>query len=144
MGSFKRLPALSASPPGLEAGARPSPERGRPPRSIPMLASIGGQPFDSPSYIFEVKWNGVRALAFPGAKEVGYRTDTCGTLRSGTRSCSGSPGGCLPSFLAAEAAMVSDLRLSGGGRLLRYRQAAVRDSRAYGRSKAKISLPPRP
>jgi bifunctional non-homologous end joining protein LigD len=39
--------------------------RGRLPRSIePMLARPGGQPFDSPSHIFEVLWDGVRALAF--------------------------------------------------------------------------------
>ncbi len=63
--------SYAAPPPGLDAGARPSAERGRLPRSIqPMLASIGGQPFDSPSYIFEVKWDGVRALVFPGAKEM--------------------------------------------------------------------------
>jgi bifunctional non-homologous end joining protein LigD len=29
---------------------------------LPMLA-VRGQPFDSPEYLFEVKWNGVRALA---------------------------------------------------------------------------------
>ena len=58
-------------PRGLEVGAQPIAERGPLPRAIqPMLASIGGQPFDSPSYIFEVKWDGVRALAFPGAREI--------------------------------------------------------------------------
>src|SRR3972149_1286773 len=48
-----------------QPGAQPS-SRQRPlPRSIePMLAALGGQPFDSPSHIFEVKWDGVRALAF--------------------------------------------------------------------------------
>ncbi|HEU4759910.1 MAG TPA: non-homologous end-joining DNA ligase [Dehalococcoidia bacterium] len=30
----------------------------------PMLAAPGGEPFDSPSHVFEVKWDGVRALAF--------------------------------------------------------------------------------
>jgi len=29
---------------------------------LPMLA-VAGEPFDSPEYLFEVKWNGVRALA---------------------------------------------------------------------------------
>jgi ATP-dependent DNA ligase len=31
-------------------------------RLLPMLA-VAGQPFDSPEYLFEVKWDGVRALA---------------------------------------------------------------------------------
>jgi bifunctional non-homologous end joining protein LigD/DNA ligase-1 len=31
-------------------------------RFLPMLA-VRGEPFDSPEYLFEVKWNGVRALA---------------------------------------------------------------------------------
>lgn len=35
---------------------------------LPMLA-VAGQPFDSPEYLYEVKWNGVRALA---AKEAGH------------------------------------------------------------------------
>jgi DNA ligase D-like protein (predicted ligase) len=35
------------------------------PSSIePMLASLARQPFDSPDHIFELKWDGVRALAF--------------------------------------------------------------------------------
>ena len=34
---------------------------------LPMLA-VAGQPFDGPEYLFEVKWNGVRALT---AKEAG-------------------------------------------------------------------------
>ena len=31
-------------------------------RYLPMLA-VPAEPFDSPEYLFEVKWNGVRALA---------------------------------------------------------------------------------
>jgi ATP-dependent DNA ligase len=31
-------------------------------RVLPMLA-VRGEPFDSPEYLFEVKWNGIRALA---------------------------------------------------------------------------------
>ena len=31
-------------------------------RIWPMLAARG-EPFDSPEYLFEVKWNGIRALA---------------------------------------------------------------------------------
>ena len=58
-------PEPSYATPSPRPRAQPS---GRPaalPRSIePMLAALGGQPFDSPSHIFEVKWDGVRALAF--------------------------------------------------------------------------------
>ena len=31
-------------------------------RCLPMLAARGA-PFDSAEYLFEVKWNGIRALA---------------------------------------------------------------------------------
>jgi ATP-dependent DNA ligase len=31
-------------------------------RIAPMLAVVG-EPFDSPEYLFEIKWDGVRALA---------------------------------------------------------------------------------
>ncbi len=36
--------------------------------SLPMLA-VAGAPFDSPDYLFEVKWDGVRALAACGPQE---------------------------------------------------------------------------
>ena len=49
----------------------PSAQRGPLPRTIqPMLAVLGWEPFDSPSHIFEVKWDGVRALAFVEAGKV--------------------------------------------------------------------------
>ncbi len=48
-----------AAAPGLDPGGTP----GRlPDRVPPMLAKIG-QPFDSPEHLFEVKWDGVRAVA---------------------------------------------------------------------------------
>jgi bifunctional non-homologous end joining protein LigD len=37
-------------------------ERVRSDRCWPMLA-VPGEPFDSTDYLFEVKWNGIRALA---------------------------------------------------------------------------------
>ena len=37
-------------------------------RPLPMLA-VAGTPFDSPEYLFEVKWDGVRALAACGLGE---------------------------------------------------------------------------
>src|SRR3990172_7814242 len=60
-------PEPSYATPSTKPGAQPAGL----PRSIePMLASLGGQPFDSPSHIFEVKWDGVRALAFVEDGEV--------------------------------------------------------------------------
>src|SRR4030065_531746 len=60
-------PEPSYATPSTQPGAQPA----RPPRSIEtMLAALGGQPFDSPSHIFEVKWDGVRALAFVEDGEV--------------------------------------------------------------------------
>lgn len=59
--------AMGAAEPSPQ---RPSPRpasahRARLPLTIePMLATMGGEPFDSPQYIFEIKWDGVRALAF--------------------------------------------------------------------------------
>src|SRR3972149_11617559 len=48
-----------------QPGAQPSSRQPPLPRVIePMRAALGGQPFDSPSHIFEVKWDGVRAFAF--------------------------------------------------------------------------------
>ena len=64
-------PEPSYAAPSAQPGAQPSSRQGRLPRSIePMLAALGGQPFDSPSHIFEVKWDGVRALAFIEGGEV--------------------------------------------------------------------------
>jgi ATP-dependent DNA ligase len=40
------------------------------PRVMPMLA-VAAEPFDSPEYCFEVKWDGVRALA--AVDETGWR-----------------------------------------------------------------------
>jgi bifunctional non-homologous end joining protein LigD len=64
-------PEPSYAAPSSQPGAQPSSRRGALPRSIePMLAALGGQPFDSPSHIFEVKWDGVRAFAFIEGGEV--------------------------------------------------------------------------
>jgi bifunctional non-homologous end joining protein LigD len=37
-----------------------------PPVLQPMLATPGGKPFDDPKWLFEVKWDGVRTLAYLG------------------------------------------------------------------------------
>lgn len=44
---------------------RPSPEQLRvtPPTFEPMLATLRDDPFDDPSWLYEVKWDGVRAIA---------------------------------------------------------------------------------
>lgn len=42
----------------------PLPRPAPPPAIEPMLATGGGTPFDSPDWLFEVKWDGVRTLAF--------------------------------------------------------------------------------
>ena len=56
---------------GLGAREALSIEHGRIEGAIPpMLAVLGGEPFDSAAHIFEVKWDGVRALAFMGPAEV--------------------------------------------------------------------------
>ena len=37
---------------------------------IPMLANLAREPFDSPDYIFELKWDGIRAIAYVEAGQV--------------------------------------------------------------------------
>jgi bifunctional non-homologous end joining protein LigD len=46
------------------AGALPS--KPMPPVLQPTLATPGGKPFDDPTWIFEVKWDGVRTFAYLG------------------------------------------------------------------------------
>ena len=53
------------------AGRQPGPSAGRLPAQIkPMLATAAAEPFDSPDHIFELKLDGVRAIAFVEAGEV--------------------------------------------------------------------------
>ncbi len=52
----------------------PLPELGAVPRSLrPMLPMAALEPFDSPEHQFEVAWDGLRALAFVGDKEIELR-----------------------------------------------------------------------
>src|SRR5207344_173043 len=46
--------------PGELDGARKS---AMPARVEPMLATLGEHPFSDPNWLFEIKWDGVRALA---------------------------------------------------------------------------------
>ena len=53
------------TPPRPAAGQRPGPHAGRLPAQLkPMLATAAPEPFDSPDHIFELKLDGVRAIAF--------------------------------------------------------------------------------
>ncbi|MGH2721485.1 MAG: DNA polymerase ligase N-terminal domain-containing protein, partial [Actinomycetota bacterium] len=45
----------------LREDERPAPEP--PPPPDPMLATLGGKPFDDPAWSFEPKWDGIRAIA---------------------------------------------------------------------------------
>ncbi len=58
----RRDPSRAARAPGPP---RATAESGRLPHTIePMTACAGAEPFDSPAHIFEVLWDGVRAIAF--------------------------------------------------------------------------------
>lgn len=57
--------SYATSPLALPESEPASARRGKLPQVIqPMLAMLGGEPFDSPARVFEIKWDGVRALAF--------------------------------------------------------------------------------
>lgn len=51
------IPLQAAELPGARKGAMPS-------RLQPMLSTIGEGPFSDPHWLFEIKWDGVRALAW--------------------------------------------------------------------------------
>ncbi|HWY07443.1 MAG TPA: DNA ligase D [Candidatus Acidoferrales bacterium] len=52
----RAIPIQPAELQGARKGAMPS-------RVEPMLATLAGQPFSDPNWLFEIKWDGVRALA---------------------------------------------------------------------------------
>src|SRR5437667_1659374 len=51
------VPIRAAEVPGARKGAMPS-------RIAPMLATLAERPFSDPYWLFEIKWDGVRALAW--------------------------------------------------------------------------------
>ncbi len=55
----KRTPAIIQP-----ADLHPIRRAAMPSRIAPMLASLSSQPFSDPNWLFEIKWDGVRALAF--------------------------------------------------------------------------------
>jgi bifunctional non-homologous end joining protein LigD len=52
----RTIPIQANEVQGARKGAMPS-------RVEPMLATLAGQPFSDPNWLFEIKWDGVRALA---------------------------------------------------------------------------------
>lgn len=51
-----------------------------PPTIKPMLATLAAQPFDSTEHIFEVKWDGVRVLAFIEAGQLRLQGRNLGSI----------------------------------------------------------------
>ena len=81
------LPARAGSAGGLE-GAREAPM----PTSIePMLATLIEKPFSDPDWLFELKWDGMRVLAF--VRDGALNCDRAGA-ESSRRSFRNS--GCCP------------------------------------------------
>jgi bifunctional non-homologous end joining protein LigD len=85
-GSKKKIPAIPAEEMVGEdanvslveqAGAdvkdliRSAPKSSIPKKIKPMLATLVDEPFDDPDWVYEVKWDGYRALAFINKGEVG-------------------------------------------------------------------------
>jgi bifunctional non-homologous end joining protein LigD len=79
------MPVKSSPKPGKATGVKPSSasvtgKTGKATREVmptqisPMLATLVDQPFDKPGWIYEVKWDGYRALAFVDGKTVELRS----------------------------------------------------------------------
>lgn len=64
----KKAPSLKNLPGESFALARKSP---MPKDVIPMLATLVDEPFDNENWLFEIKWDGYRAVAYCDGKEVG-------------------------------------------------------------------------
>ncbi|HTF27598.1 MAG TPA: hypothetical protein VK625_02070, partial [Flavitalea sp.] len=56
------------------SGKRKTPATAMPKQLKPMLATLVDKPFDEPGWIYEVKWDGYRALAFVDKKNVDLRS----------------------------------------------------------------------
>src|SRR5262249_48654963 len=126
-------------PPGEHAGERrpaaqaPRPEEDRMmPVLLPMLATPAA-PFDAPEYLFEVKWDGVRALA---AVEAGHwRRAARGllrTLRSPFRSGASALAGNAPAAAGALARAAGPGERAGAGVFRRGRRVRARVLRRGG------------
>ena len=59
--------AVSFKPPGTVKAEMPQ-------HLTPMLATLIDKPFDKPGWIYEVKWDGYRALAYVDKKQVDLRS----------------------------------------------------------------------
>jgi bifunctional non-homologous end joining protein LigD len=61
-----RLRAVAADPPHADNAAKAARRSRRPPAPTPpepMLATLAAQPFSDPAWLYEIKWDGVRAFA---------------------------------------------------------------------------------
>jgi bifunctional non-homologous end joining protein LigD len=63
-GARKSAAKGSSSAASLVAGLEGAVKRTMPQAITPMLASVCDQPFDDPHWLFEIKWDGYRAVAF--------------------------------------------------------------------------------
>ena len=62
-----------------------------PAKVAPMLARAGTLPRDDDRWAFEIKWDGVRAIAYSSRAACAWRAATCARSRPATRSWRGSP-----------------------------------------------------
>ncbi|MDO8616326.1 MAG: hypothetical protein Q7T33_11430 [Dehalococcoidia bacterium] len=133
-----RLPRLRRAP------AAPSASPGRLPQIVePMLAVAGGDPFDSPAHVFEVLWDGVRAVAFVEGgrvrlqdgfgRDVTTRYPELGALAASASGGKGSGLAIDGVIVALDANGVPDI-----ARLLR--RAAVEDAAEAARLAAEVPV----
>jgi bifunctional non-homologous end joining protein LigD len=57
-------PFVPALPDAVDAGSLPIEAAALPPSLMPMIPGGASEPFDSTEHLFEVRWDGLRALAF--------------------------------------------------------------------------------
>lgn len=81
--AIKKSPAKQASKkkepqgPDIDAILDAAPKKKFPTKLMPMLATLVDKPFEEPGWVYEVKWDGYRALAFlnEGGVELKSRND---------------------------------------------------------------------
>ena len=73
-----RLGRAACKPPERKnLGSLPGARKAPMPRAVPLtLASLSDNPFSNPDWLFEVKWDGVRGLAYLSDGEVSVRSRT--------------------------------------------------------------------
>lgn len=59
------VPPLEFPDPGVDPAHIPGAKRAPMPRSVmPMMATLADKPFDDPAWLYEIKWDGYRAIAY--------------------------------------------------------------------------------